>query len=62
MKTYYDYSTPRTQKKNNGGGGMNGVKLSAVLALGDNFYNDGVASTTDTLWTTMYTNVCMLNL
>eukprot|EP01041_Mallomonas_annulata_P012253 gene12253-25750_t len=28
-----------------------------LIALGDNFYNNGVASTTDSLWTSLYTNV-----
>eukprot|EP01041_Mallomonas_annulata_P000624 gene624-1208_t len=28
-----------------------------LIALGDNFYNNGVSSTTDSLWTSVYTNV-----
>ena len=40
-----------------GGAGVGQERLAAVLALGDNFYNDGVGSTSDTLWTTMYKNV-----
>ena len=30
---------------------------SFLIALGDNFYNNGVASVTDSLWSSVYTNV-----
>ena len=30
---------------------------SFLIALGDNFYNNGVSSTSDSLWTTYYTNI-----
>jgi hypothetical protein len=31
--------------------------IQGIVALGDNFYEDGVYSTTDTLWTTMFKDV-----
>jgi len=31
--------------------------VSFLIALGDNFYDTGVTSTTDSLWTSVYTNV-----
>eukprot|EP00607_Mallomonas_marina_P005463 CAMPEP_0182426132 /NCGR_PEP_ID=MMETSP1167-20130531/12609_1 /TAXON_ID=2988 /ORGANISM="Mallomonas Sp, Strain CCMP3275" /LENGTH=528 /DNA_ID=CAMNT_0024607345 /DNA_START=271 /DNA_END=1857 /DNA_ORIENTATION=- len=31
--------------------------IDFLLALGDNFYNNGVQSTSDSLWTTVYSNV-----
>lgn len=37
------------------------VDITAVIALGDNFYDDGVQSTNDTLWTTMFTDVYIRN-
>jgi Calcineurin-like phosphoesterase len=33
------------------------INLRAVILLGDNFYNSGVTSTTDALWTTLWRNV-----
>ena len=33
------------------------INLSAVITLGDNFYNSGVTSTTDTMWTTIWRDV-----
>lgn len=33
------------------------INLRAVILLGDNFYNSGVTSTTDALWTTLWKNV-----
>lgn len=35
--------------------------IEFLIALGDNFYNNGVASTTDSLWTSVYSNVYTQN-
>lgn len=37
------------------------INLRAVILLGDNFYNSGVTSTTDTLWNTLWRNVYLIS-
>jgi hypothetical protein len=57
-------------KNNNGGGTYWNILIAQamasyasnkpadfLIALGDNFYNNGVASTSDSLWTSMYKNI-----
>lgn len=36
------------------------IKPSFVLSLGDNFYNEGVSSSTDILWTYLWTSVYLI--
>lgn len=37
------------------------VNTSCILALGDNFYDDGVLTTNDTMWTTHWKDVYLRN-
>lgn len=39
----------------------NSPKPSYIIALGDNFYDDGVSSATDALWTSLWKNVYITN-
>jgi hypothetical protein len=37
------------------------TKPKCIIALGDNFYSDGVASTSDSLWTSNWKNIYLPN-